>query len=463
MIKTINFDYTGTAQTWTVPVGIKRIYIKCYGAQGQNYGGLGGLASGYYDVKDIDSRTLNIYVGGRTGWNGGGVGVGTAGLRSGGGASDIRLNGTTLNHRLIVAGGGGGGWNYIGGAGGGLTGGKPVGGSGPVIYPNGGTQTNGGAGGYLNPGNYSGTPGGFGYGGNGGYYNAGTRGCGGGGGWYGGGGGAGDLEAGSGGSSYIALVQDGTTTAGVRSGNGLVTISYEEDLNAYFLIDEDGNKFIPQAKYFDSSLKVFNPVSFDDIKSEIIANNETLNLLNLNKPFVVNTITYTPSQIIDYSKYKIGVLSVNNINNLNPKYIPTNISLSKAKLKLKEFNPILSTISLNNAYVDVAATDKTNITYTLDYSSNSPATNTCDNLNLEIIEEDFYINFKLNDAESLLKSFGIYTIDKVSYKKIKNDDITIQKTIENSSITFKNAYSKILINRLRKQVFKYIDENLENF
>ena len=61
------------------------------------------------------------------GWNGGGGTYDTdwsgCDPGQGGGASDIRIGGTALSDRIIVAGGGGGGaYNYDGGNGGGTSG-----------------------------------------------------------------------------------------------------------------------------------------------------------------------------------------------------------------------------------------------------------------------------------------------------------------------------------------------------
>lgn len=119
---------------------------------------------------------------------------------SGGGASDIRINSTSLYARVIVAGGGGGRsctGSYIGGYGGGTNGGNGSFGN-VARYGQGGSQTSGGATGICQNGEtlYAS---GF---GNGGYtYNS-TYGNGGGGGWYGGGAASADASAG-GGSGYV--------------------------------------------------------------------------------------------------------------------------------------------------------------------------------------------------------------------------------------------------------------------
>ena len=222
----INFNYTGSMQTWTVPAGVTQVTLETWGAQGgpgnvggNDPGGLGGYAKG--DLSVTPGQVLNIYVGGTPtttagGWNGGGNGALTFGERgAGGGATDIRLGGTTLNDRVLVGAGGGGSTGVIAlaGVGGGL-----IGGDGGYAGDQGfgGTQIAGGLG---SPGNLDCWPGTFGQGGG----NTGTSACsGGGGGWYGGGAGSG----GGGGSSYIDGVTGGSTTSGIQAGNGLVTISY---------------------------------------------------------------------------------------------------------------------------------------------------------------------------------------------------------------------------------------------
>lgn len=204
------FDYTGEEQTFTVTRdGYYK--IQTWGAQGGScgngykFGGVGGFAEGVVHLTTDDE--VYVYVGGSGdsgglagGFNGGGAGISYMG---GGGGTDVRVEGNTLYHRIIVAGGGGscgrggdaGGYSrsFIG-VGGGLTG------SGPST----GTQT---AAGSANAG--------FGYGENA----RNTSNCGGidgsgGGGWYGGA--AGDhgllCMQDSGGSGGSGFVYDGTNT-----------------------------------------------------------------------------------------------------------------------------------------------------------------------------------------------------------------------------------------------------------
>ncbi|MFY9738831.1 MAG: hypothetical protein WAK11_07215 [Candidatus Cybelea sp.] len=234
------FYYTGGAQDFTVPAGVRQIKVVARGAKGAGYRGpdggriIGtfGVPLGYYSGDVYGGRVravipvtprekLIVYVGGdgsraAGGYNGGGVGAGSRfyGL-GGGGASDVRAGGDTLSDRIVVAAGGGGFGNEagevfcptpVGGKGGNLTGGTGIGGR--EGYDEcggggtGGTQSaggSGGAGGTECPGydGEAGSNGAFGTGGSGGagsssggsYVAAG--GGGGGGGYYGGGGGGG--------------------------------------------------------------------------------------------------------------------------------------------------------------------------------------------------------------------------------------------------------------------------------
>jgi hypothetical protein len=277
---TETFTYTGNDQTFTVPPLVTSVEVTAYGAQG---GGAQGSAGGGDATSTLagalggrvvttlavtPGEELQVNVGGRGGdgtatttattqtgsggiggSNGGGAGSGAeldggvdnrncaVGTGGGGGASDVRLGGTTLADRVVVAGGGGGagasssagiftstplasaGTN-AGGAGGGATGG-----TGASAGGSGGTQSEGGADGGV-----------AGAGANGG---AGTTvpmsiaGCvgsgAGGAGLFGGGRGTvtfpspGSTGGGGGGSS--TPIED--TTAGVRAGDGLVTITYD--------------------------------------------------------------------------------------------------------------------------------------------------------------------------------------------------------------------------------------------
>ncbi len=237
------FNYTGGAQTFTVPAGITSVTLKAWGASGGDgqingnigVGGKGGLATGNLAV--TPGQTLNVYVGGRGtpstnsticcgGFNGGGNAYGLSSTNArggGGGASDVRVGGTALANRVLVAGGGGGGcWLGAsgigtGGAGGGLTG---AAGNANDYDGGGGTQSAGGANGCTTC--CSNNPGLSGSLGQGGGIVAGCTNTlgGGGGGYYGGGAG----NNAGGGSSYIGGVTSGATTPGVNTGFGKVVV-----------------------------------------------------------------------------------------------------------------------------------------------------------------------------------------------------------------------------------------------
>lgn len=137
-----SYQYTGNVQSFTVPA-TGTYKIEAWGAQGAN-GGLSGRNADYSDWNVGDSKgrkgsyqsgniylqkgdILYIYCGGAAsgatgGWNGGGNGAGykseatrqdantttqTSGFSAGGGgATDVRKNGTNLSNRILVAGGG---------------------------------------------------------------------------------------------------------------------------------------------------------------------------------------------------------------------------------------------------------------------------------------------------------------------------------------------------------------------
>lgn len=272
------FSATGGEQVFVVPDRVSSVTVTAFGAQGGDAtspagssntppgsGGRGSRASGVLAV--TPGEMLYVYVGQRTGFNGGGLAgasdasiVAPGASGNGGGASDVRYGGNTLADRVLVAAGGGGGAappmgscssaNATPGHGANADSGVPglagsscwAGGSGGASA----SPTAGGNGG--NPGmvnceapagpGLAGTLGVGGLGGSGvqgcaGY--SGTGGGGGGGGYYGGGGGAGGTGGGGGswsggggggGISFIGGVTDGAIAAGERAGDGEVTLCY---------------------------------------------------------------------------------------------------------------------------------------------------------------------------------------------------------------------------------------------
>lgn len=235
--QTVTFNYTGAVQTYVVPPCVTQVVVNASGAQGGGpNGGMGGNAVATIPV--TPGNTLYVYVGGQPtiqlgpgGFNGGGAtlalpcGGGSDGY-PGGGASDVRSS-TNINDRMIVAGGGGGGgWSSgLGGAGGGTNGSDGAASWIAGTHGKGGTQSAGGLGGYYTGNSQSAGSGSLGQGGDAGPPNTYCTGGAGGGGYYGGGGGY--VSAGGGGSSYISYPgsTSTSTTAGTRSGNGIITIT----------------------------------------------------------------------------------------------------------------------------------------------------------------------------------------------------------------------------------------------
>ena len=112
------YAFTGAPVQGAVDPNVRFVKVSLWGAPGeggrqdgysqiQESGGKGGLTEGFVAVNPGD--TLTITVGGNNGYNGGGT-TGTDGSTcfAGGGATDLRKNGASLGHRIMVAGGGGG-------------------------------------------------------------------------------------------------------------------------------------------------------------------------------------------------------------------------------------------------------------------------------------------------------------------------------------------------------------------
>lgn len=228
---------------WVVPRGIKRISVDCVGARGYTNGsfsgGNGGRVQCVLNVTPGDVLNITVAV----------IPTFSADLVYN--ASDIRIGGTALSNRVIVAGGGGNASSCTrspggsaGGAGGGLNGAAGTN-CDRTVAGGGGSQNNGGSRGYTTDtggttGAGYGQAGSFGLGGQGvggsQSYGGSAQSGSGGSGWYGGGSG-GTYEyfgwwtaGGGGGSSYThpTLCSDVIHTQGYRAGNGYITISMVE-------------------------------------------------------------------------------------------------------------------------------------------------------------------------------------------------------------------------------------------
>jgi hypothetical protein len=227
----------GDVEHFTVPTGVTGIAITARGASTGN----SGSVSATIPVKPGESLTVfaggvgntsDDPHGGGGGFNGGGDGFPGRGQNIGGsgggsGASDVRLDGSALSNRVLVAGGDGGfggygpprfGRNGSGGAGGGSVGGAGTAGrrtdteKEPGRGGGGGTQTAGGVGGTggATTARAPGEAGALGIGGSGGRSSGGPGG-GGGGGYYGGGGG---------GAAAGFVFQDQPVSTGAGGGGG---------------------------------------------------------------------------------------------------------------------------------------------------------------------------------------------------------------------------------------------------
>lgn len=240
-----SYSYYGNYQTYTVSSD-GSYQLEVWGAEGgyrssNSYSGKGGYAKGTVYLRSGD--VLYVYVGGNgtnhNGYNGGGLSGCTTATSCtaniyGGGASDIRINSTSLYARVIVAGGGGsvGAATKKGGYGGGWSGGSTTEnyygqGCSSNICGQGGTSTSGGKG--TTTSGYTATAGSFGQGGQGYYLNNG-RGGGGGGGWYGGSGsvpdGSADDDRGGGGGSGFVYYSGVTVPSGYLLGKEYIMTNY---------------------------------------------------------------------------------------------------------------------------------------------------------------------------------------------------------------------------------------------
>ncbi|TWD90237.1 Ig-like protein group 2 [Neobacillus bataviensis] len=315
------FYYTGGVQAWTVPQsGTYR--LETWGAQGGRSsfwdmleGGKGGYSSA--DFQLTSGQTLYIFVGGKGedgqdssmrnyigGWNGGGNSIADPGCNSGGaggGASDIRIGGLSLNNRIIIAGGGGGSGGDLGGAGGGA---NQIGGSSGSAT--GGTLIEGGTGSYQ---------GSLGQGGGGPEYangNTNWHAGGGGGGYYGGGAGRDTSSSGgAGGSGFVNtnFASNIHGESGIQFGNGMARITplNTQQVDLTKIIVSERSVSLPlggetqlnvTAYYSDGSTK--NITSLATFKSS------NSSILNVNSTGLINAVGIGTADITITYKEKIS-------------------------------------------------------------------------------------------------------------------------------------------------------------
>jgi hypothetical protein len=357
--QTTTFSYTGAVQTYVVPACVSQITVDASGAQGGGpFGGMGGESVATMPV--TPGSTLYIFVGGcpvirpgagSGGFNGGGqiiampCGGGTYDGWGGGGASDVR---TTMNitDRIIVAGGGGGtGYsNGVGGNGGGTTGSD--GGASWISGTQGfgATQSAGGAGGLYTGNGQSAPSGTLGVGGDAGPVSTYCTGGGGGGGYYGGGGGY--VSAGAGGSSYIAFPGsiNTSTTAGIRSGNGVVLITPVTSTPAPGAIIGSN----PVCAYSSANYSISNVAGATSytwsVSSGIINSGQGTTSINIT-PSVTTTISVTATFPCGTSTPSTYTLTVTPSPNVGVNVLPSATVCAGTSVTLNGTNAIIYTWS----------------------------------------------------------------------------------------------------------------------
>jgi hypothetical protein len=242
--------YGAGTHDFIVPAGTTSVTLDLRGGQGGPGNGSRRAAARVMGTLSVTpGEVLRLVVGGAggngqgsAGFNGGGdLGTSESLAGTGGGATDVRRNGTTLNHRVVVAGGSGGGSQDGSGAGG--SGGAPDGGSGLGDFTGGGggTQSAGGVGGASDSGLATGEAGSL---GQGGAASVNGFGGGGGGGFYGGGGaGARNIPTeGGGGGGGSSLVPAGfTVTATATDVGGVAVLTYNRPPTAPNLLSPANN------------------------------------------------------------------------------------------------------------------------------------------------------------------------------------------------------------------------------
>ncbi len=271
--------------------------------------------------------------------------------------------------------------------------------------------------------------------------------------------------SGGGGSSYTALLENGGTTAGINNGNGKVVITFEE-FPLKLLLQMDIMYYMPTKDYYSVKGKNFKPVSSDDIFS-IISNNDitqVYNISNVNSPFDINGETIMPSNVLDFNKCELCIISKLNIKYITFNYSTSVYSLSKTTIKIKEKYMFLLE-NLQNTYLNIIGTSESGIGYTIDYGDafNNISNDNAYLINTEILKDDFYLSFIFNETSSILNTVTLYKNNNVTYSKIEDDKLTVTNDFINTFVNFEKTYEKILINRITRNYFEYYNNGLDRF
>ena len=472
---TVTFTFTGDFYTWTVP-STARYTLEVWGSQGGSAGyngtvlqagGAGGYAKG--DIDLTASNSISIYVGGQGaglsgtstsvipdgGWNGGGtgyIGSSTSDYRGsgGGGATDIRVGGSALSNRVIVAGGGAGGVKYSGygtnypGVGGGLSGGNGSTATYNVSQPyngKGGTQIAGGVKGQNCGGAFDGTLGtggasekSNGYGGGGG-----------GGGYWGGGGGGCGMGAG-GGSGYVGGVLSSTLTAGNasmpnpsggtmtgRTGNGIARITYDNTISATtFSTSQTSPTNIGTGSTVSYSLVLSQSVSDLTASDFQFGGTSTCNTPGLSG----STTTYTVTVTNCTEGTLILQLKANSITGTSTG--PPSISSANTVIIDRTLPTISSVIApANKTYIPSETP-----TFTMVFSESITVTGT-PRLTLTVGSTTEYANFlSMSDSRTALFRYTV-ALDPVEFD---TDGITLSTSLDLNSGTISDLATNLLSN-----------------
>lgn len=230
-------------------------------------------------------------------------------------------------------------------------------------------------------------------------------------------------------------------------------------------LEKENNYYIIDKKYFNEATNSFTPVTIEDVVRELtdttLTQRADLNLLSLNKPFVIGATTYVPSDIINFSEYKLRALSTANLSSINVKYTPTDKALLKTNIKVKEQYMITPEMIGYKLNLNIETTDKTKIDYFIDYGQ-TKSYKSSSILNTDIISDSFYANFKLNEKDASLTK--VYLNSNLSHYKIKEYDMDVYDDFKNAYyIVFNDDYPEITVSRVIQEELIDYKETLDNF